>query len=217
MIVYEGWDDADASRAVRGAGVEVDAAYVDNDGELLDAMRAGVGHLDLVWIDNRVARIGIEEQLVVPLDFARLPSAASYVNRFAAIARYFGDTWTAPFVWGTCPVSYNADRLEPPPASLRDFCDARYDGKLVIRDEPFNQITIFARALGHENPLALTHDQLAGVIDFILELRRRTHAPVVTLSSLYDLLCAGDLPLATGAGWEGVDIMAARRGAAVRS
>lgn len=54
FIVCEGWDDAQASRAVREAGF--DAIYVDNATDLLAAMRDGFGRIDLLcaayaWMD----------------------------------------------------------------------------------------------------------------------------------------------------------------------
>jgi spermidine/putrescine-binding protein len=40
---------------------------------------------------------------------------------------------------------------------------------------------------------------------------------VLALKELYELLISGERPLATGAGWEGVTLVARRRGADVRS
>src|ERR1700750_2578124 len=45
MVVYEGWDDEEASQPVRELGVDVRPVYVDNDRELIDAMRSGVGEI----------------------------------------------------------------------------------------------------------------------------------------------------------------------------
>src|SRR4051794_19770771 len=108
MVVYEGWEDEEASRAVRERGVDVRPIYVDNDRDLIDAMRGGVGDIDLVCIDNRFTKIGIDEGLIAPFDLARLPNVAELLDRFTELTTIFGDAWSVPYVWGTCPVSYNA-------------------------------------------------------------------------------------------------------------
>src|SRR5436305_1068356 len=82
-----------------------------------------------------------------------------------------------------------------------------YEGKVVIRDEPYNQIVLFARAIGHDEPLRMTRAQLDEVIEAVLDLKARTRAPVLALRELYDLLISGERPLATGAGWEGVTVV----------
>lgn len=217
MVVYDGWDDEEASRAVRSGGVDVQPIYVDNDRELLDAMRGGVDEIDLICIDNRFTRIGIDEGLLVPFDFGRLPNVGQLLDRFLELTTVFGGTWSVPYVWGTCPISYNADTLESPPESLLDFARSDLRGKVVIRDEPYNQIVVFARALGYEDPLRLTFAELDNVIETVIQLKQRTDAPVLSLVALYELLISGDRPLATGAGWEGVDVIARQRGADVRS
>jgi putative spermidine/putrescine transport system substrate-binding protein/spermidine/putrescine transport system substrate-binding protein len=217
MVVYEGWEDEEASRTVREGGVDVQPIYVDNDRDLIDAMRNGMGEIDLICIDNRFTRLGIEEGLLVPFDFGRLRNLGQLFDRFAELSTLFGDTWSVPYVWGTCPVSYNAHVLESPPQSLLEFALPGLRGQVVIRDEPYNQIVVFARALGYEDPLRLTHADLERVIEAVLHLKRQTEAPVLALLELYDALISGDRPLATGAGWEGVNLLARRRGADVRS
>ncbi|HEY0416893.1 MAG TPA: extracellular solute-binding protein [Gaiellaceae bacterium] len=217
MVVYEGWEDEEASRPVRDQGVDVRPIYVDNDRDLIDRMRDGSGEIDLICIDNRFARIGIDEELLVPFDVDRLPATGELLDTFARLVTFFGDTWSIPYVWGTCPVSVNAGALDSPPESVRDFARPEYQGKVVIRDEPYNQIVLFARALGHDDPLRMTRAELGEVIEAVLDLKERAQAPVLALRELYDVLISGAKPLATGAGWEGVTVVARRRGADVRS
>ncbi|MFL5926296.1 MAG: PotD/PotF family extracellular solute-binding protein [Gaiellaceae bacterium] len=217
MVVYEGWEDEEASQPVREQGIAVRPTYVDNDSDLIDAMRAGVGEVDLICIDNRFTRIGIEERLLVPFDVTRIPATGELLARFGELITFFGDTWSVPYVWGTCPLSYNAALVDSPPRSVLELAHPEYDGRVVIRDEPYNQIVVFARALGHDNPLRMTRAELDDVVRAVVDLKERTHAPVLALRDLYELLISGERPLATGAGWEGVTVVARRRGSDVRS
>jgi spermidine/putrescine-binding protein len=220
MVVYEGWDDPEASAPFRREhGVKINPIYIDSDSDLLQAMRDGVGSIDLACIENRFTKIGVAENLIVPLDYGRLPNTGLYLDRIGELVRMFHDgvTWCAPYVWGTCPLAYNAKLVPSPPDSLNEFAAPEYAGKVAIRDEPSNQIIVWAKALGHEDPTRLTRSELDEVIDTVIRLKVECNAALVTLGPLLDRLVTGETWIASSAGWPGLSRLASERGADVRA
>lgn len=217
MVVWRGYDDPEASRPFRERyGVRVEPIYVDDDEQVLAELRVGLGEIDLAAPDNRYVRALVGAELLAPLDYVRIPSTADYVDTFARLAwRSAGGVWSAPYIWGTQPMLYNAEFVAEPPTSWLDVLKPEHRGRVVMLDQPRNQIILWGRVLGYPNPTRLTSQELEAVIDFVVELKRRAEPVLGSWDDIPELLASGEAWIST-AGWEAASRRARRKGADVR-
>jgi putative spermidine/putrescine transport system substrate-binding protein len=217
MAVWKGYDDPEAAAPfLERHGVRVDPVYVDDDETIRELLAAERGRVVLAVPDNRYVPVLARAGLIAPIDEARVPNAARAFPAFRRLARPAPDgAWSVPYVWGGHPMAYNASHLAAPPASWLDVLDPAYRGKVVMLDAARNQITLWAGILGHADPVRLTPAELDRVIDFLVDVRRRTEAFMVPWAEIPDALASGRAWIAT-AGWEAVSHYAREQGADVR-
>jgi putative spermidine/putrescine transport system substrate-binding protein/spermidine/putrescine transport system substrate-binding protein len=195
MLIWEGYDDADASREFRQAhGVDVQSTLLYDDDDARRALLAGgLGTVDLVGLEQSYVRALVEECLLAQLDLSRLPNAGAYVPELrAAVLRDGADwVWAAPFVWGTHPVAYNPALVDPP-VSWLDLGLPEFVGRVAVYDNPVQQIFQWSGILGAPMPSRIDRAQLRRTVDAIAALGHEGRP-----------LLADDVvaPLATGQAW----------------
>ena len=195
MMVWAGYDDAEASRELRARhDLSLEVVTLEDDEAVGRALRdGGLGRIDLAGIEQSFASALAEEGLLSRLDLARLPNAARYEPAIVEAAAFddAGWTWSAPFVWGTHPLIYSPELLTDPPTSWFDLFSAELRGKVVIYDDPIQQIYQWGALLGFAAPSRIDRGQLERVISLLRDLQ----AGAALLTS--DVLG----PLVSGAAW----------------
>ena len=81
---------------------------------------------------------------------ARIPNAAGLFPAFkdAPWLTKDGKTYGIPMIWGDEPCVYDPKKWDAMPAKYTDFADPKYKGELVLLDDPFGNIWLFAKSLG---------------------------------------------------------------------
>ena len=219
LIAWRGYDDREAAAPfLERCGLSLSVTYVDSDEQAVEALQRGaLGSVDAVALDERYVPQMLEAGLVAPIDYTRLPSTASYLDPFARLARKApgGGRWSAPFIWGTHPMAYNAAYVTRSPSSWLDVLEPEYEGRVAMLDGPIHQIIIWGRVLGYRDPTRISHAQLEAAIDLAVKVKRRTRARLVSWDELPGVLARGNVWIAT-AGWEAVGRFASVLGADVR-
>lgn len=217
IVVWKGYDDA--SRPFCEAyGVSVQPTYVDDDEKTLTILKAGgVGRIDLVALDNRYLPLLIEADLLSPLDYARLPNSADYLDAFTRLVSSAPDgrIWLAPYIWGSHPMAYNSTFVREPPGSWLDVLKHEYRGKVVMLDRAIHQVILWGGVLGYKHPTRITRAQLDAVVDLLIEIKHQTRASLAGWDDIPKIMARGDAWIAT-AGWEAISTFAAQEGADVR-
>jgi spermidine/putrescine-binding protein len=81
-----------------------------------------------------------------------------------------GEVYMIPNVGGTSGIIYNPDEVPQGVDSYRDlFEDPALAGEVTLEDSATTVIAITALALGHEDPFALTEDDLTEIKDYLIE------------------------------------------------
>jgi spermidine/putrescine-binding protein len=220
MVIWEGYDDQEATTPFRDRyDVTVQPTYIGNNEEIVTKLQAGgVGSIDLVTPYNGYVEVLHDAGLLEALDYDRLPNSAHYLDRFDRPEwnTFGGQTYSAPFIWGTDPMMYNARFVKEPPSSWMDVMDPKYKGKVVMVDDTLGQIMIWAKVLGFDPPVQLTMDQLNEVIDLLIRIKHtQARAFAASWGDLADIMARGDAWVSTG-GWEAITNFAAAKGADVR-
>jgi spermidine/putrescine-binding protein len=220
MIVWDGYDDKDASKDFKAENnVKVAATYIGNNEEIFTKLRGGgVGQIDLVTPYHGYIKVLVEADLATPLDYSRLPSTENYISNFdkPEWLMFDGEPYGAPYIWGTDPMMYDAKVIKEPPQSWRDVQKPEYKGKVVMVDDTLGQIMVWGRVLGYEDPTKITSEQLDEVINLLIDIKKnnaRTVAP--SWGDMADIMARGDAVISTG-GWEAITTFAAEKGADIR-
>jgi spermidine/putrescine-binding protein len=119
MVIWDGYDDKVASAPFRKKyGVKTQATYIGNNEQIFTKLRAGgVGSIDLVTPYHGYIKVLVEAGLLQPVDYAKLPNAKNYFGNFFKPKwnTIGGKTYSAPYIWGTDPMMYNARFIKSPP------------------------------------------------------------------------------------------------------
>jgi spermidine/putrescine transport system substrate-binding protein len=220
FVIWDGYDDKEATAPFRKKhDVTVAPTYIGNNEEIFTKLRAGgVGSVDAVTPYNGYIGVLFDADLLAPLDYSRLPNTADYIDRFDRPDwnTFDGETYSAPFIWGTDPMMYNAEFIQDPPESWMDVMKPEYKDKVVMVDDTLGQIMVWGKVLGYEPPVRLTSEQLDEVIDFLIEVKTeqaRTFA--ASWGDMADIMARGDAWISTG-GWEAITNFAATKGGDIR-
>jgi spermidine/putrescine-binding protein len=220
MVIWDGYDDKVASAPFRKKyGVKTQATYIGNNEQIFTKLRAGgVGSIDLVTPYHGYIKVLVEAGLLQPVDYSKLPNAKNYFGNFFKPKwnTIGGKTYSAPYIWGTDPMMYNARFIKSPPPSWKDVLDPKYKGKVVMVDDTLGQIMVWGRVLGYKNPVKITQAQLDAVINLLIKIKTtQARAFASSWGDMADIMARGDAWISTG-GWEAISGFAAAKGADIR-
>lgn len=88
-----------------------------------------------------------------------------------------GEVYMVPNVGGTSGVVYNPEEVPQGIDSYRDlFEDPALAGKVTMEDSAATMIAIGAMALGHDDPFALTSEDITEIRDYLIEHKAQIRA-----------------------------------------
>ncbi len=140
--------DFEAFTAKTGAAVQVNV-FGSNE-EMLAKLQAGGSGWDVFVPTNYTITTYVSENIIGPLDLARLPSydEASFDPRFAGPGTVDGKVYAVSKDWGTTGYCVNTSKLSgPAPATWKEFWDMTRDsfsGRTMVHDY---QLTTIGNAL----------------------------------------------------------------------
>jgi spermidine/putrescine-binding protein len=111
-----------------------------------------------------------------------------------------GNTYGVPLIWGDQPCIYNPAKWDGVPAKYTDFADPKYEGQLVIMDDPFCYIWLFSKSLGVAEPHRLTQAQLDKTIEALLTIKPNIVTIGASFADMADVMVRGDASMGPG-GW----------------
>lgn len=175
----------------------------------------GRGAMDLLTpnkdFQKAILQGGVD--LFQPLDLSRIPTAAGLFPAFkdAPWLVRDGATYGIPIIWGDEPCVFNPTKWQAMPPKYTDFADAKYKGELVLLDDPFGNIWLWATSLGMPEPHRLTQAQLDEVLAAMLAVKPNVVAVGASHGDMADVLIRGDASIGVG-GWAYQAIIARDKG-----
>lgn len=126
--------------------VTVNVDYFSSNEELYSKVSLGedVNPYDVIHPSDYMIGVLIREELLTPLDPAKLPNTA---NLDAGLTAAYGDTinYIVPYQMGTQAIIYNTETVQTPPTSWADLWSPEYEGRIVAVDD--NRVIIGAALL----------------------------------------------------------------------
>lgn len=197
VLNYKGFG-SDEDYAIKGfeelTGAKVEHVYHSGAEELRRILRTGgIGNIDVLQPNTTFVQQLASEGLIDPIDESKIPNLSKASPDFVANENlhYDGKLYAAPVVWGTTPMFFKTSAGDVP-TDWSALWDPKYKGRVSIRDNAENAITIAALYLG-QDPY---HPDLDTVEDALMELRPQivnfwTSEDDITRSASTDLIDVG--------------------------
>ena len=208
MMCWQGYDGPNASMPWREEhGVEIQATYLGSNDEIFATLRAGgLGTIDIVTPYHGYVKNLYEAGLLQEIDYNRLPNTTDYIPLFQKPEwnTFDGKTYSAPFVWGTGPMIYNAEFIPEPPKEWMDVMKPEYTGRVVMTDDALGHYLIWNQVTGAEDPTQVTQEELDKTTDLLIEIKtKQARAFSPNMGDMADIMARGEAWLST-IGWEAV-------------
>ena len=208
ILCWQGYDGPNANKPfIEQTGTKINAIYLGSNDEIFANLRAGgLGEIDIVTPYHGYVKNLFEAGLLQEIDYSRLPNTADYIPLFHKPEwnTFDGKTYSAPFVWGTGPMIYNAEFIPEPPKEWMDVMKPEYKGKVVMTDDALGHYLIWNQVTGADDPTQVTQEQLDKTTDLLIQIKTeqaRSFSP--NMGDMADIMARGEAWLST-IGWEAV-------------
>ncbi len=178
-------------------GVNVRTAAFSSADETITKLQSGfVADVVNVCVEDTGRMVA--SGLLQPIDTARL---ANWERMFPAFRELDGvavdgQVYLVPMVGGTSGIMYDEDAIPEGVSSYATAFSEEYAGEIGLDDDPLTGIAVAAMALGIEEPLNLTEDQLAQVKGFLIEKKPLIRSLFKGDSDVSQLFGSGEISIA---------------------
>lgn len=196
--------------------IDFQPTFIASNEEIITKLQAGgLGKTDLITMYFGYLPLMAEGGLLEPIDSARVPNFADLAPQFTGqnAIKYNGQLVGIPWTWGSLPIMYDPAVVTSPPTSWFDVMKPEYKGKVAMVDDPLGQLLVWGRPVtGAEVGTLLNKEQLAKVIDFLIEVKtKQARAFFATYSDMADAFARNEIVIST-IGWEAVAVWAKQKG-----
>ena len=220
QLNFLGWDGEHGGNVAKPFleknGIQLQASFQSAADEALTRFNTGGrGAMDLLTPNKDFQRaiLASSVELFQPLDLARIPTAEGLFPAFKGSPWLVrdGKTYGIPIIWGDEPCVFNPAKWDKMPARYTDFADPKYKGQLVLLDDPFGNIWLYAVSLGMKQPNRLTAAELEQVIEAMLKTKQNVVTIGASHGDMADVLIRGDASIGIG-GWAYQTLIAKEKG-----
>lgn len=217
---FLGWDGEHGGNVAKEFlaknNIQMQASFQSAADEALTRFNTGGrGSMDILTPNKDFQRaiLASNVELFQPLDMSRIPSAQGLFPAFkdAPWLSRDGKTYGIPMIWGDEPCVYNPEKWAAMPEKYTDFADPKYKGELVLLDDPFGNIWLFATSLGFKEPSRLTQAQLDQTVEAMLKIKPNVVTIGASHGDMADVMVRGDASLGIG-GWAYQTLIAKEKG-----
>lgn len=204
MATWPNYDDPEVIAAFTElTGVNVNVQVFGSTEEMEAKLRAGNSGIDIVVPSNYAVQGWIADNLIEPLDYAKLASfnRDDWNDLFMDQEFDPGNKYSLPKNWGTTGIAYRSSKITEPITSWKQFfelADTDYEGRAVIVDHQISSIGSAAVALGYSFN-AIAADELAAIEEMLTSLKPKLYAissdvqpPLRNLDSWMTIAWTGD-------------------------
>ncbi len=133
-------------------GVTVNYVEMTSNEEMLIKLRSSDCVYDMCFPSEYIIEQLIANDMLLPLDMEKIPSAKNIAEDKLAITDTFdpGNTYSLPYMWGTVGILYNTTIVEEPVTSWKILWDEKYAGQIWMYDSVRDSIGITLKMLGYD-------------------------------------------------------------------
>ncbi|MBR3486639.1 MAG: spermidine/putrescine ABC transporter substrate-binding protein [Clostridia bacterium] len=133
-------------------GVKVTYVEMTSNEEMLIKLRAADCVYDLCFPSDYIIEQLIANDLLLPLDYSKIPNAKNIQPRVMKIAEGFdpGNKYSLPYFWGTVGILYNTKLVDEPVDSWDILWNEKYAGQIWQYDSVRDAIGVSLIRLGYD-------------------------------------------------------------------
>lgn len=191
---------------------KVEYITIAEDAEALAKMRTGQ-KADLVHPCNGYWRLWVENDLLQPIDTARLTHWSDINPALAQLGVFEGKQYFVPWDYGHESMLVRTDLAPETPRAWADLWQPHYAGRIAQWDSAESNFLITALALGFD-PYKTTPAQNEQIKEKLIALKPNVLTYWVDYTEAYDLPLSGDAWIVTNA-WQDAYVNAVKEGVAV--
>jgi spermidine/putrescine-binding protein len=196
--------------------VDFQPTFIASNEEIITKLQAGgIGNTDLITMYFGYLPLMAAGGLLEPIDVSRISAFGDLIPQFTAqdAIKHDGNLMGVPWNWGSLPIMYDPSVVTTPPASWFDVMKPEYKGKVAMVDDPLGNLLVWGRTVtGAEQGTLLKKEQLAKVIDFLIEVKtKQARAFFATYGDMADAFARNEVVITT-IGWEAVAVWAKAKG-----
>ena len=132
-------------------GIHVILDEFDTNESMYPRVAEGAVHYDVLCPSDYMIQKLISNDLVQPLDFAKLSNAKKYIGEeFFKQASYFdpGNKYSVPYCWGTVGIIYDKTKVTDPVDSWNILWNEKYKGQILMQDSARDALMIPLKLMG---------------------------------------------------------------------
>src|SRR4051794_30269774 len=154
-------------------GVKTNVTRIGSNDESYEKLRSGAIVGDMTIVDTgsipRFKKAGI----IAPLDPSKFPNATNIAAgmNFPKVTTVDGEVMAVPYNWGTQPLMFNTEKINPVPDNWHGLWDKKYEGRVSIPDDSYTVVPMVAIAMGAKDPFNLTKEEFDKLAQSFRELR----------------------------------------------
>lgn len=122
-------------------GIRVNYVTFDSNETMYTKLKTGGSSYDIVIPSDYMIAQMIAEDMLEPIDFSNIPNYVNIDEAFKNTDYDPDNRYSVPYTWGTVGLIYNTKFVEPT-SSWRTLWDSKYQGKILMFDNPRDAFAI---------------------------------------------------------------------------
>ena len=212
VYVYT-WGDYINPEAVelfeKETGIHVVLDTFDTNESMYPRVSEGAVHYDVICPSDYMIQKMIDNGLLQPLDFNKLPEAKKNIGeQFFKQSKYFDpeNKYSVPYAWGTVGIMYNKKVVDDPVDSWNILWNEKYKDKILMQDSPRDAFMVPLKIMGRSMN-ETDKEQLEKAKDMLIQQKPLVQAYVI--DEVKDKMISGEASMAVVFSGEALMIMEA--------
>lgn len=130
-------------------GIQVNYQEAPSNEELYSRLQTGGANFDVVVPSDYMISHLIEEDMLQPLDYSKIPNFEKIADRFKNLPYDPENLYTVPYTWGTLGIIYNTTMVDEPITSWSALFDDTAAGNTLLIDNSRDAFGIALMYLGY--------------------------------------------------------------------
>lgn len=209
LFTYSTFGSEPVIEASKARGFTIKPTVYAGADEMVAKLRGGGTKLyDMVVPLHTYVGVAAQAGLIEPMDPAKLPNLAQVVPEFRAIPDWSpgGKLFGVPFVWGANAMAYNNAETGPID-SLKILFDPKFKGRVSMRDDVEDAISVGALYLGMKDPFNLDEKALQDIKKLLIAQKPMNCAYWKNIADLRAMFAANEIVAA----WATLSVVAPLR------
>lgn len=177
-------------------GIKVNLKAFDSNETLLEQLQSGVADYDLVVPSDYMVKILIQQNLLSPIDHAKLSNFQNLEKRFLDQKFDPGNRYSIPYFWGTTGIGYNKQQIAGPVDSWAAMFDPQYAGQVLMLNDMRENFAAALKLMGRS--INTTNPEILQQAAEKLKRQKRELIKLYDSENFPDKLDTGDVNLAQG-------------------